>query len=50
MKKRQYIRGNTGMIQKADEQIKKMAEMDAKLDLILDRLNIRVPESESIGR
>ena len=38
------------MVQKADEQSKKMAEMDAKLDLILNHLSIRVPQSDSMGR
>jgi hypothetical protein len=50
LKKRQYLRGNTGMIQKADDQLKKMQEMDDKLNLILNHLNIRVPDNESMGR
>jgi len=38
------------MIQKADLQIKKIEEMDAKLNLILNHLSIRVPNQESMGR
>jgi hypothetical protein len=50
LKKRQYVRGNTGMIQKSEEQLQKMEVMDAKLDLILNHLNLRMPASESMGR
>eukprot|EP00978_Attheya_sp_CCMP212_P002821 scaffold5798_cov61-Attheya_sp.AAC.2 len=43
LKQRMKGRGDTGQIARAEEQLDKIAQLEAKVDLILDHLNIPQP-------
>ena len=43
-------RGDTGNIQRAEEQLKQLKYLDAKVDLILEHLKITPPPKEEMER